>query len=147
MQMSSMPIAVLMQRRAVQHRWIDSAWSATGVVSNHAGVVQAQMIEDTPQSTTWLIPGSTLSLYLDENDGYFENWIAPEPKVFIMWRVEEGNARPITVSVSYGEGTRMMDSGESADGVMMPPDIHAWLGQYLQEHYKPRQSGRMRREK
>jgi hypothetical protein len=31
----------------------------------------------------------------------------------------------------------MFDSGESADGVMMPPEIHSWLGAYLREHYQP----------
>ena len=104
------------------------------------------MVEDTPQSTTWLIPGPELSLYPDENDGYFENWVAPAPKVFVMWRIEDEHARPITASVSYGEGTRMLDSGESADGVLMPSDIHAWLGEYLKAHYQPRQPGRRHRE-
>ncbi len=145
MLMGRMPIAVLMQRRSVQHRWIDSAWSAVGVVGNAAGLTERQTIEDTPQSRIWLVPGLELTLYPDENDGYFENWIAPEPKLFILWRVEDNLPSVVAATVSYGEGTRMLDSGESADGVAMPQEIHAWLGQYLQAHYTPRTNERTSR--
>lgn len=147
MPISSMPIAILMQRRAVQNRWVDSAWSAVGVVSNMGGVARRQTVEDTPHSHICLVPGLDLALYPDENDGYFENWIAPEPKVFVMWRLENDSALPVIASVSYGEGTRMLDSGESADGVAMAGDIHAWLGLYLKMHYQPRQFDKTHRRK
>ena len=41
MKMASMPIAVIMQRRALQHRWADEAWSAVGVVPETAGAESA----------------------------------------------------------------------------------------------------------
>lgn len=43
----------------------------------------------------------------DENEGYDENWAAPEPKVFVLWRLEEENARPkpVLASVGHAEGT------------------------------------------
>ena len=85
--------------------------------------------------------GLELQLFPDENEGYFENWIAPEPKVFVMWRMQDGRAMPMRASVSYAEGTRMFDSGESADGVAMPAEIHGWLADYLREHYQPREPG------
>lgn len=84
-------------------------------------------------------------MFPDENDGYFENWIAPHPKVFLMWRLQQDEPVPVLASVSYAEGTRMLDSGESACGVAMPPDIHAWLGDYLRAHYEPPPHGRRRR--
>ncbi|GAC1410040.1 MAG: hypothetical protein NVSMB6_10270 [Burkholderiaceae bacterium] len=139
MQMGSMPVAVLMQRRALQHRWVSEAWSVLAVVSNPAGVVREQTIRDTPESQVYLVPGLELTLYPDENDGYFENWIAPSPKVFVTWHLQAGRAMPVAVSVSYSEGTRMLDSGDCSDGVAMPADIHEWLGAYLQAHYQPRE--------
>jgi hypothetical protein len=48
----------------------------------------------------------------------------------------------VSASASYGEGTRMLDSGDQADGVAMPADIHAWLGVYLHRHYEPPARGR-----
>ena len=37
-------------------------------------------------------------------------------------------ARPATVSVSYGEAARWLDSGEQVDGVAMPREIADWVG-------------------
>lgn len=139
MRMASMPIAVIMQRRAVKHRWVDTAWASVGVVPDPGGSGTARTLVRTEDQEAYLVPGLQLELHPDENDGYFENWAAPLPKVFVMWRMQDGRAMPVCASVSYSEGTRMFDSGESADGVPMPTEIHAWLGQYLAAHYEPRQ--------
>jgi hypothetical protein len=62
-----------------------------------------------------------------------------------MWRMLDGRAMPLKASVSYAEGTRMFDSGESADGVLMPGEIHNWLADYLRAHYEPSEAGGERR--
>lgn len=138
MLMDSLPIAVLMQRQKIDHPWSDASWSAVGVMADKGGLPPLQTVNETQDQLQYLVSGLRLELYPDENDGYFENWVAPEPKVFVMWRMDHGRAMPVVASVSYGEGTRMLDSGESADGVPMPVDIYAWLADYLQTHYQPR---------
>jgi len=138
MLMGQMPIAVVMQRRAVHHRWADDAWSAVAVVPDRGGLEPVRQLDCTADRESYLVSGLRLELYPDEDDGYFENWAAPEPKVFVMWRMREQRAMPVAASVSYAEGTRMMDSGEAADGVLMPHEIHAWLARYLHAHYRPR---------
>jgi len=138
MKMGSMPIAVLMQRRAVRHRWADEAWNAAGVVPDRGNLPSVQVLSESQERDYYLVSGLELELYPDENEGYFENCVAPEPKVFVLWRMENGRAMPVRASVSYVEGTRMFDSGESADGVAMPAEIHAWLADYLRTHYQPK---------
>jgi hypothetical protein len=128
-----------MQRRAVNHRWATDAWEAVGVVRDQGDLPPLQVLSRTEAREYYLVSGLKLELYPDENDGYFENCVAPEPKVFVMWRMQQDRAMPVLASVSYGEGTRMFDSGEPADGVPMPGEIQAWLAQYLQEHYRPRE--------
>ena len=137
MKMGSMPIAVLMQRRAVRHRWADEAWEAVGVIPDHGDLPPMQVLSQSPERDYYLVSGLELELYPDENDGYYENCVAPESKVFVLWRMENGRAMPVRASVSYVEGTRMFDSGESADGVTMPAEIYAWLAGYLRAHYQP----------
>jgi hypothetical protein len=144
MLMSSMSIAVIMQRRAVNHPWASEAWGAVGVVPDRGDLPPLQPLSQTESGEHYLVSGLRLDLYPDENDGYFENCMAPEPKVFVMWRMQDDRAIPVLASVSYGEGTRLLDSGEPADGVPMSGEIKAWLTQYLQEHYQPR--GRRGRE-
>jgi hypothetical protein len=138
MKLGSMPIAVLMQRRALQHRWADEAWTAAGVVPDRGNLPPVQVLSETAERDYYLVSGLELELYPDENEGYFENCVAPEPKVFVLWRMEAGRAMPVRASVSYVEGTRMFDSGENADGVAMPAEIHAWLVGYLRDNYQPK---------
>ena len=136
MLMASLPIAIIMQRRALNHRWATEAWSAVGVVAD-GGLPAYRVLSHDDMRETYLVGGLRLELYPDENAGYFENCVAPEAKVFIKWRMQDGRAMPVQASVSYADGARMFDSGESADGVAMPSDIHEWLADYLRTHYEP----------
>ena len=138
MKMGSMPIAVLMQRRTLQHRWADEAWEAVGVVPDRGDLPPVQVLSQSPERDYYLVSGLELELYPDENEGYYENCVAPESKVFVLWRMENGRAMPVRASVSYVEGTRMFDSGENADGVTMSAEIYAWLAGYLRAHYQPK---------
>lgn len=139
MKMGSMQVAVIMQRRQTTHRWGEmDAWSAVGIVQDRGTLEPLRVLSESPERDYYLVSGLELELYTDENDGYYENCIAPESKVFVLWRMEDGRAMPVRASVSYVEGTRMFDSGESADGVTMPAEIYAWVASYLREHYTPR---------
>lgn len=138
MLMDRIPIAVIMQRQTIAHRWADTAWAAVGIVADPGGLPPLQTLSLTEHQELYLVSGLQLELHRDENDGYFENWAAPEPKIFVMWRMVEERAMPTVASASYGEGTRMLDSGDATDGIPMPADIHAWLGDYLRTNYQPR---------
>ncbi|GIZ50243.1 DUF3305 domain-containing protein [Noviherbaspirillum aridicola] len=133
----AMPIAVVMQRHPPAHRWCDGSWSVAAVVPGTSGAGN-RLLEEDGERQTWLMPGLRLELHRDEDDGYFENWAAPEPKVFVMWQMRDGLPQPMLASVSYGEGTRMLDSGDCTEGVPMPPEVHDWLSAYLQAYYQPK---------
>ena len=139
MKMGSMPVAFIMQRRAVMHKWgaMDS-WSAVGVVPDRGGLAALQMLSESEERDYYLVSGIELELYTDENEGYYENIMAPDSKVFVLWRMADGRAMPARASVSYVEGTRMFDSGEDADGVTMPAEIYQWVASYLRDNFTPR---------
>ena len=138
MRLAQLPIGVIMQRRSLDNAWLGEAWSAVGVVPHAGPAAVVQMLVASAERDTYLVPGLRLELFPDEDEGYFENAMAPEPKVFVKWRMDDGRAMPVLASVSYAEGTRMFDSGEAADGVPMAGEIHAWLLAYLNVHYQPR---------
>jgi len=139
MKMGSMPVAFIMQRRAVMHKWgaMDS-WSAVGVVPDRGGLAALQILSESAERDYYLVSGIELELYTDENEGYYENIMAPDSKVFVLWRMVDGRAMPARASVSYVEGTRMFDSGEDADGVTMPTEIYQWVASYLRDNFTPR---------
>jgi hypothetical protein len=138
MALAEMPIAVVMERRAPVHPWDEARWRAVRVLAWRGPEPTPQGLDQRAGEDPCLVAGLRLTLHANENDGYFENWVAPEPKVFVMWQTRGSQAIPVQASVSYAEGTRMLDSGDSADGLPMPPEVHEWLAAYLRQHYRPK---------
>jgi hypothetical protein len=134
----SYPLAVIMQRTTLKNRWASEQWEAKGVV-RHAGAEDAapRVIVERENILQMLFPGFHVQLSKDEAEGYYLNLTSPEPKVFVLWRPEDGVARPERITASYGEGTRWADSGEQVDGVPLPADLMPWMADFVEANYRP----------
>jgi hypothetical protein len=132
----SYPLAVIMQRTLLANKWASEQWEAHGVVRDSRGGAPRVIVES-GCLMQMLFPGHRLHLARDEAEGYYLNLTSPEPKVFVLWRPEDGVARPERVTVSYGEGTRWADSGEQVDGVAIPQDLLPWMADFVEAHYRP----------
>jgi Protein of unknown function (DUF3305) len=133
-------LAVVMERAMLPDRWSSEIWEAKGVVRN-IGVAGAaeQVIFRDERTTQFLFPGFELKLRRDEAEGYYLNITSPQPKVFVLWRRDEGDelARPRLLTVSFNEGARWMDGGATVDGVALPVDLLAWIGEFVERNYEP----------
>lgn len=138
------PLAVVMQRRAIQNRWQSEVWEPFGVVLHHAGSGAPSLLVEEASIAQWLHPGFALKLHRDETEGYYLNVSSNEPRVFIMWRMDDGRAVPKFVTLSYNEAGRLMDGGEKVDTVAMPAELLAWVGEYVEENYRPEVKKRSR---
>jgi len=135
---NSYPIAVIMQRSVLANRWATEMWEAKGVVPDAAPPdTPARVIVRDDARTQFLFTGYALKLVPDEAEGYYLNVTSPQPKVFILWRMCDEVGRPEFLTVSYNEGTRWADSGESVDGVAMPAELLPWIGAFVEQHYRP----------
>ncbi|MEW5890088.1 MAG: DUF3305 domain-containing protein [Pseudomonadota bacterium] len=132
-----MKLAVIMERKVLANKWADCQWEAIGVVPDQEGRGEARRIYQDEQRSQWLFPGFQVELYTDQAEFYYANLTSPEPRVFVMWREEDDLARPVLVTVSYGEAARMMDAGEQVDGVPLPADLVAPIADFVERHYKP----------
>jgi hypothetical protein len=57
----------------------------------------------------------------------------------------EGEAGlPLDVTASYNEGGRWLDGGNSVDGVAMPAEVYAWVGEYVEQNYRPEPKKRIK---
>jgi hypothetical protein len=139
----SFAVAVVMQRRAVQNRWIDCVWEPWGVLATEERGAARLLLED-QGATQWLHPGLTLYLHRDEAEGYYLNVSGPAPSVFILWRMDEERGLPVDVTVSSEEAGRWLDGGHSVDHVAMPPEIFAWVGDYVEHNYRPEPKKRIK---
>lgn len=130
-------LAVIMERRRLANKWADCQWEAVGVVPDGGREAVPRLIYQDEHRAQWLFPGFSLQLYTDEAEGYIGNVTSPEPRLFVMWRLEEGLARPVLITVSYAEAARMMDASEQVDGVPLPADIREWVAGFAARHYRP----------
>lgn len=131
------PAAVIMERVALDNRWASEQWEARGVVPDLDPKAAPRVILQRPDQMQVLFSGLTIALQRDEAEGYHMNITSPQPKVFVWWRLEDELARPQRLTVSYNEGVRWMDSGETIDGVPLPVELLPWLAQYCALHYQP----------
>ena len=125
-----------MQRRPAKSRWAEFVWEPVGALPGEHGTEVRRLVEH-EDLAQWLHPGFTLELHRDETEGYFENVSAGGPRVFVLWRMDEERALPLFVTASLAEASRWMDGGHSVDGVPMPPEIYAWVGEYVERNYRP----------
>ncbi len=132
------PAAVIMERMVIVNRWADERWEARGIVRDTAvSGAPTRVIMQTDKLTHTLYPGHVIRLYRDEAEGYYYNISSPEPKVFVLWRMEDDVAQPKFLSVSYHEGSRWLDSGENVDGVPLPGELIPWMAEFVALYYQP----------
>lgn len=143
MQKPSFPVAVVMQRRAVQNRWIDCVWEPWGVLPSEERGEARCILEDQGLSQ-WLHPGFTLILHRDEAEGYYLNVSGNAPSVFVLWRMDGERALPLDVTASSEEAGRWLDGGHSVDRVAMPAEVFAWVGDYVEHNYRPEPKKRIK---
>ncbi|HVL56464.1 MAG TPA: DUF3305 domain-containing protein [Burkholderiaceae bacterium] len=92
--------------------------------------------------------GLRIALFRDESEGYYLNLTTAEPSIFVMWRIDASPLAapdPVAATFSYNEAARWLDAGERVDRVPMPPEVAAWLAEFVQRHYRPEQARKKRR--
>lgn len=132
----SFTIAVVMQKRPAKSRWADVVWEPIGVLPSSSG--GDRLLVDQGGITQRLHDGLRLELHNDEAEGYYLNLTGVDPRVFVLWRMEGEEGLPVFVTVSFEEAGRWMDGGHTVDGVKMPPEIFAWVGEWVEKNYKPK---------
>lgn len=133
-------VSVIMERVALDNPWQSEKWQPGAVVpdEDRPGSPARLLIEDSVR-VQWLHPGFTLALHTDEAEGYYLNLSTGRPFVFVNWDYENGRGVPRFVTASYNEAARMMDGGATVEGVPMPRQWIAWLGEFVQKFYRPEQ--------
>jgi len=137
MQKPRRKLAVRMQRRETHNRWQSVLWEPWSVLESDEPAGAPRLLVERPGHAQWLHAGFELVLHRDEAEGYYLNLTSGKPSVFVLWREDEGVGVPVQVTASYSEGARWLDGGHSVDHVVMPVELLAWLGAYVEANYRP----------
>ena len=111
MSYSLYPLAVVMERRVLANRWQSEQWEAVEVHPAHCvGPTLCVPVEAGENRSRWLWSGFALDLNRTEAENYYLNLSAAEPKVFVMWRLENELAEPRLVTSSSGTSTGLFST-------------------------------------
>ncbi|HXX86619.1 MAG TPA: DUF3305 domain-containing protein [Casimicrobiaceae bacterium] len=148
------PVAVTIERAPLTNRWVSEQWRiATVEPADDHGQTACERLADDGNVARWRCRGLAIELTRSEAEGYYLNISSPEPKAFVMCRMEEGGSgadpelklRAHLVTVSYNEAGRFLDGGEQVDAVALHPAILAWMQPFVAEHYRPEPRRKVRR--
>ena len=139
------PVSITIERRTLNNRWASHQWRAVRaeLSDKPRGPVESQVDES---CTEWTYGGMEFTLFRDEAEGYFLNVSADTPQLFVMWRIDDESslAVPRVITASYNEAGRLLDGGETVEGVPMPPALLEAVQAYVAQHYKPEPKQRKR---
>lgn len=125
--LQAVTVAVGFSRVALASRWADHVWRLVAMAPAGTPMTGLDRVTDNLE----------LRLYSDEADNYLLNLSAPEPMLFVVWRIENDLPMVQSVTVSYGEAARMLDAGEYVEGVPLPADLRDWIEDFSRYHYRP----------
>jgi Protein of unknown function (DUF3305) len=130
-------LSVILERHLVQGRWESHHWELLGALPDVGG--EARTIVEGEGRLQRLFPGFEVKLFPDEGEGYYLNVSSEAPSVFVSIRVDEasGETYPFQATLSYNEAARWMDGGERVERAVIWPELVAWLGQWVEDHYRP----------
>lgn len=146
-----------MERIPLHSRWATERWQPAAVeiaAAEAESIPNADRIPGTQVCVAegenrWRSRGFEIELHPTEAEGYFLNITAPDPRIFVMWRMFDDGvqppARPVLLTVSYNQAGRYMDGGEQVDGVAMIPAIADWMRPFIAAHYKPEPRRKVKR--
>ena len=137
-------LAVIMQKRLINNRWATEVWEAVAVLSDASPGEEVQQLAQPDGVERWLFRSLPLGLRREDAEGYYLNISTLEPRVFVMWQLEDERAVPQRITANYNVACTWMDAGEQVDSVAMPPDVYAVISDFTREHYRPEPKKRIR---
>ena len=137
-------IAVILEREAVESRWETHRWQVLGVIPDVGG--ESRTILEDAATLQRVFPGFEVKLFRDEAEGYYLNVSSEAPSVFVSVRIDEASSEPypFQATLSYNEAARWMDGGEKVERVVAWPELAGWMGQWVEDNYRPEVKKRQR---
>jgi hypothetical protein len=143
-------VGVIAEWQAVENAWSDHRWRVTGLLPGAAAAPPWTLLSETPALRRYFAGNAELLLFPLETDTLKHNIDGPQPAVYVFLRMTQ--AAPgmalLGATVCAGEAQAHADTGaDLVEAVPMPPDITAWVAEFVARHHVDRPAYRRRRDR
>jgi hypothetical protein len=140
----TLPLGVVVEKRRINHPWQPYRWLPMAVFAGAASMdprgewTILRRAEDYVHYHAGTLP---LNLFRKETEAYKVNLSQRPPRIFVVLRQGEDvdadhPVMPSFVTASPYEAQDFLDSGdEIVEGVEMPPDVVAFVQDYVDRHH------------
>ena len=141
---TSLPLGIVVERRAVDNPWIDYSWRSVAVIAGaapHAPTDPWTLLREDAERAQFHAGTLALELFPRETEGYKVNLSQDPPRLFVVLRAEEEGLSdhevvPFLVTACPYEAQDYLDSGEEqVDAVTMPEVVVAFVQSYVERHH------------
>jgi len=141
MRETSREVGVVVRRRAVDHPWIDHAWSPAMVLDEVPATAPWTVLSSEGDATTYYAGAASIDLYISETGNYRDNLADGSPRIWVALRRQAGGSELELTKVTADptEGEAIFESGCDVIGtVPMPPEIASWIAAFVDEFHVER---------
>jgi len=117
---------------------------------NASGERASTGIAPSPSRFTW--PEVPVILHKDAAEGYWYNLSGNIPSVFVVCCENDDelddDEPPLTlttVTLNHDEAASHLETDDTVLSIAMPESLHAWLEQFVEQHYKPQKRTKRKR--
>jgi hypothetical protein len=147
----SRTIGVVVERRLTGNVWQPERWSAVAVLPGRPDVAPWTVLDEGEGWTRRYAGAAEVVLFASETDNYKHNLDGPQPAIFVILR-HDGSAEPglrlLGATVDPGEIDAHSDAGDDLiEALPLPPDLAAWMQDFVQRHHVERPFHKRRRDR
>ena len=143
-------VGVIAEWQAVDSPWCDHRWRVTAVLPGAAAVTPWAVLDEGPRHRRYFAGNAELLLFPLETDTLKHNLEGRQAAVYVFLRmtaVAPGMAL-LGATVCAGEAQAHVDTGSDlVEAVPMPPEIAAWVADFVARHHVERPSYKRRRDR
>lgn len=143
-------VGVIAERQAVDNPWQDHRWRVTEVLPGPAGAAPWTLLAETPAVRRYFAGNAELVLYPLETETLKHNIDGPNPAVYVFLRQADTATGMdlLGATVCAGEAQAHVDTGSDlVESVPMPPEIAAWVAEFVARHHVERTGYKRQRER
>lgn len=134
------PVGLFVRSAPPKTQWGETQWTPHSVIAGGAPLEPWSKVREEGETTVWFAGNHTLELFVAETIMYKMNLEQYEPGIYVVLRRDPSLPPPGIVvrhvSASPGEGEAFSVDGEHIVAkVALPPEIGAWLADYITAYH------------